>query len=45
METLKSSPNKENGPDGFPALASNTCINLCNLEGSYKKFSLTHGSL
>ena len=29
--------------DGFSALASNTWINLCNAQGSCKRFSLTHG--
>ena len=47
MQTRKSSPtfyqNKVDGCDGFSALASNTCINLCNAQGSRKKFRLTHG--
>ena len=30
------------GSDGFTALAANTCINLCNAEGSCKKFGLAH---
>ena len=33
------------GCDGFSALASNTCINLCNAQGSRKKFRLTHGRI
>ena len=31
------------GSDGFSALAANTCINLCNAEGSSRKFGLAHG--
>ena len=47
MQTRKSSPtfyqNKVDGCDGFSALASNTCINLCNAQGSFKKVFLAHG--
>ena len=47
MQTRKSSPtfyqNKVDGCDGFSAFASNTCINLCNAQGSFKKVFLAHG--
>ena len=29
--------------DRFSALASNTCINLCNTQGSCETFRLAHG--